>query len=518
MSDVPTRGATEPERSWSRAPAAARVLRATTRVLPLLTAWLAVRGTAHWYLRPEGSLGLVAWLVQAIAVSVVVSTTVDHVARRLLPLAALLNLSLAFPNEAPSRFGIALRAGSAKRLQQRLDQVASEGLGDNPDEAARRALDLVASLSAHDRLTRGHTERVRAYAELIARELGLDDSERLHLAWGVLLHDIGKLTVPAEILNKDADLTAEEWAVLRNHPAAGQAILAPLSGWLDDWIRAAGEHHERWDGEGYPAGLAGTRISLAGRITAVADAYDVITSARSYKKPMSAAAARQELVRCAGSQFDPAVVRAFLSASVRRRWHGGPLAWVAELPSLGRLTTTLSNSAGAATATAAAIVAGVTGIASLAPEPPDQLALVAPAPTLAPAPLPAAPPVDTAATSTPAAANSSDQPASTPTAPAGAVAPSETTAEAVSPTTATATPTTVPPVTAPPSSAAAATPTTAAPATTHPTVTPSSTATTAPRSTPPSWGWGWGWRSGNGGHPNGGSASGSGSNSGSNGG
>lgn len=513
MSDVPTRGATEPVRSWSRAPAVARALRVATHVLPVLTAWLAVRGTSHWYLRPGGPLGLVAWLVQAIAVSVAVSTAVDHLARRLLPLAALLNLSLAFPDEAPSRFGIALRAGSAKRLQERLDQVATEGLGDNPAEAARRALDLVASLSAHDRLTRGHTERVRAYAEVIARELGLDETERLHLAWGVLLHDIGKLTVPAEILNKETELTAEEWAVLRNHPAAGQAILSPLSGWLDEWIRAAGEHHERWDGKGYPAGLAGTGISLAGRITAVADAYDVITSARSYKKPMSAAAARQELVRCSGAQFDPAVVRAFLAASVRRRWHGGPLAWVAELPSLGRLTTTVSNSAAMVTATAAAIVVGVTGIANVAPEPPDELALVAPAPveTTAPLPLPAPADAGTAppATAAPAAIDGSGATAA-PGDAAPAVEPAvpgpETTAPTVepAPTAAEGTETTPPPTT----SAPAAVETSAAAVATS-TPAPSSTATTAQSTTTRSTRSGWWWRSRSGGHS--GSNSGSGS-------
>lgn len=508
MSDVPTRGATEPEQSWSRAPGVARALRVATHVLPVLTAWLAVRGTAHWYLRPHGSMGLVAWLVQAVAVSVAVSTAVDHLTRRLLPLAALLNLSLAFPDEAPSRFGIALRAGSAKRLQERLDQVAAEGLGSDPREAARRALDLVASLSAHDRLTRGHTDRVRAYAEVIARELGLDETERLHLAWGVLLHDIGKLTVPAEILNKEAELTADEWAVLHNHPAAGQAILAPLSGWLDEWIRAAGEHHERWDGQGYPAGLAGTGISLAGRITAVADAYDVITSARSYKTPMSAAAARQELVRCSGAQFDPAVVRAFLSASVRRRWHGGPLAWVAELPSLGRLTTTLSNSAAMVTATVAAVVVAVTGIASLAPQPPDQLALVAP-PTVAAGPAqPGPPPADANGAPAPAEPPATSgvegappAPAPAVTAPAPEVAPApETTAPAVNTTTA-------PPITAP----AAAPPSSAGPGPTTTGATPT-TGTSGSSASRTRWSWRWGWD--NSGNSGGGSGSNSGSGSG----
>jgi hypothetical protein len=110
-------------------------------------------------------------------------------------------------------------------------------------------------------------------------------------------------------------------------------LVAGLLPWLGDWGRAVGEHHERWDGTGYPKGLAGDDIGYAARIVAVADSFETMTAARSYSKAMSADQAREELTRCAGSQFDPAVVRAFLGVSVGRlRWVLGPLTWLAEVP------------------------------------------------------------------------------------------------------------------------------------------------------------------------------------------
>ena len=158
-----------------------------------------------------------------------------------------------------------------------------------------------------------------------------DPGDRDRLQWACLLHDIGKLAVPAHILSKAGRPDDEEWAILKRHPAVGGEIVDSLAPWLGEWGRAASEHHERWDGKGYPRALAGEQISLAGRIVAVADAYDVITSTRSYKKPMSAEAARRELVRCAGTQFDPTVVRAFLNVSLGRRGaHAGMLGWLSK--------------------------------------------------------------------------------------------------------------------------------------------------------------------------------------------
>jgi len=218
---------------------------------------------------------------------------------RLLPLASLLELSLGFPDQTPSRFGLALRTGSTKKLARTVEEVKKYRVSTNEGLGARQALALVAALKDHEPLTRGHTERVRAYADLIGEEMGLSKDERQRLQWGVLLHDVGKLTVPAELLSKDGKPTPEEWEIIRGHPGAGAMILEPMRSWLGDFVDAAAQHHERFDGTGYPGGLAGEQISLSGRIAAVADAYDVITSARSYKKPFSPEHARRELVASA---------------------------------------------------------------------------------------------------------------------------------------------------------------------------------------------------------------------------
>ena len=120
------------------------------------------------------------------------------------------------------------------------------------------------------------------------------------------------------MLNKKGRLTAQEWEQIQRHPEIGARLTMPLGPWLGDWVRGVGEHHERWDGGGYPAGLRAEEISLAARIIAVADAFDVMTAARSYKDPLPAEAARAELVRCAGDQFDDRVVRAFVAVSIGR--------------------------------------------------------------------------------------------------------------------------------------------------------------------------------------------------------
>jgi hypothetical protein len=307
--------------------------------------------------RGVGGGGLFLWGIQAAVIGMAVSLLVDRATRRLLPLAALFSMSLVFPDEAPSRFSVALRSGSARRLSSEAGQVKPIEAGIDPNEAAAIALGLVADLSRHDRLTRGHTERVRAYADMIGEEMELDRDARIRLSWAGLLHDVGKLTVPEPILNKPGRPNTEEWEILRNHPAAALELLGPLADWLGEWVLAATQHHERWDGDGYPGGLAGTDISLAGRIVAVADTYDVITSKRSYKEPMSAEAARRELVACSGSQFDPEVVRAFLNVSLGRRWLAGPFASLLNMPA-GSVGGALSPLPAAVAAAAIAVSAG----------------------------------------------------------------------------------------------------------------------------------------------------------------
>ncbi|MDQ1424928.1 MAG: hypothetical protein QOD72_2426, partial [Acidimicrobiaceae bacterium] len=202
-------------------------------------------------------------------------------------------------------------------------------------------------------------ERVRAYTALIAEELKLPAEEIEKLRWAGLLHDLGKLEVPSGILNKKGALDDHEWELVKAHPAAGARIAAPLAGWLGDAFRAIAEHHERWDGAGYPQNLAGEDISLGGRIVSVADAFDVMTAARSYKRPNSPSWARAELVRCAGTQFDPVVVRAFLNVSLGRlRWTMGPLSWIAQLPLLAQAPIASVTGTVATTALAATVAVG----------------------------------------------------------------------------------------------------------------------------------------------------------------
>ena len=272
------------------------------------------------------------WLLIAAAATVVL-VAVERLTRRLAPLATLLALSLTFPDRAPSRFRVALRNSSTRQLHDRIDEARRGVLGNTPAEAAERVLELVAALSVHDRTTRGHSERVRAYSRMLGEELGLGDVELDRLQWAGLLHDVGKLLIPDAILNKPGRLTAAEYEEVCKHPDYGRGMVAPLIPWLGESARAVWEHHERWDGGGYPAGLAGLDIALAARIVAVADTFDVMTSARSYKEPVSAAESRAELARCAGGQFDPVVVRAFLNISIGRlRLVMGPISWLAQVP------------------------------------------------------------------------------------------------------------------------------------------------------------------------------------------
>ncbi len=348
--------------TWTARPWVARSIRVFVYVSPLV-----VSVAVAWVLsgivpRADNfALGIARWFLIA-AVSTVVLVGVDKLARRLLPLATLFGLTLAFPDQAPSRFRMALRNGSTAQLRKRITQARSGKPTDTPAEAAERVLELVIALNSHDRLTRGHSERVRAYTQMIGEEMGLTPIELDRMRWSGLLHDIGKLRISSSILNKPGKLTDAEFDEIKRHPEYGRELVAPLIGWLGESARAVWEHHERWDGRGYPYGLAGTDISLAGRIVSVADTYDVITSVRSYKKAISPDEARAELTRCAGTQFDPAVVRAFMNLSLGRlRLAMGPLSWLAQVPLFPQAltTTAATGTAGAATAFVGAAAASM---------------------------------------------------------------------------------------------------------------------------------------------------------------
>jgi putative two-component system response regulator len=169
---------------------------------------------------------------------------------------------------------------------------------------------LTAALETRDLETHGHSERVVTYSLRLGREYGLDKRRMKALEFGSLLHDIGKIGVPDLILRKPAKLTEEEWVLMKEHPLHGQQILRGIE-FLEGAARVVAQHHEKWNGSGYPLGLCGEEIDLCARIFSVADAFDAMTSDRVYRKGKSYEAAATELDEWAGRQFDPLVVEAF---------------------------------------------------------------------------------------------------------------------------------------------------------------------------------------------------------------
>jgi HD-GYP domain-containing protein (c-di-GMP phosphodiesterase class II) len=179
--------------------------------------------------------------------------------------------------------------------------------------------ELSEAIESRDPYTRGHSARVTALAEAVARRLGWDDEQLRSLHMGGTLHDVGKLSVPGRILRKPGPLTPEELAEIRAHPEAGARLIEPIES-AHCALPYVLHHHERWDGRGYPHRLAGPAIPLEARVLAVADAFDAMTSHRPYRRALGDDEALAEIDRCAGTQFDPEVVRAFLEV-----WAAGPI-------------------------------------------------------------------------------------------------------------------------------------------------------------------------------------------------
>jgi len=173
------------------------------------------------------------------------------------------------------------------------------------------------ALDVRDSETEGHSRRVVEYMELIIAQMPVPPDHVATLRRGALLHDIGKIGVPDNVLRKPAALSDAEWVVMKRHPEHGARIISQIP-FLQDVSRIVRHHHERWDGKGYPDGIAGEAIPLGARIFAVADSFDAMTSDRPYRRAMSVKDARVEVARCRATQFDPVVVDAFVNVPVER--------------------------------------------------------------------------------------------------------------------------------------------------------------------------------------------------------
>src|SRR5205085_7678698 len=182
---------------------------------------------------------------------------------------------------------------------------------DSLEDAYRSTLKaLAAALEARDHETHGHSERVVSFSLRIGRQLGLNEEQLRSLEFGALLHDIGKIGVPDSNLRKPAALTDAEWSRMREHPLHGRQILRGIE-FLEGASRVVAQHHEKWDGSGYPLGLKAMEIDFNARIFAVADAFDAMTSDRVYRCGRPYKEAADELDRCSGQHFDPTIVDAF---------------------------------------------------------------------------------------------------------------------------------------------------------------------------------------------------------------
>ncbi|HEX2293528.1 MAG TPA: HD domain-containing phosphohydrolase [Gaiellaceae bacterium] len=228
---------------------------------------------------------------------------------------------------AGSRYGIPFRPSRADDPEEQLLLYAQDLRHLLEIEKGQRALvqsayretvgALASALEAKDTGTRQHSQRVQRYAIELARVVEPELLEDASTEYGFVLHDVGKMGIPDAILQKPKPLTAAEERLMRTHTVLGEQVLSGVAFLHGEGLRVVRSHHERWDGGGYPDGLAGTDIPISARVFAVADALDAITSDRPYRKARPWVEAGRELVRQSGKQFDPKVVRSFVENEAR---------------------------------------------------------------------------------------------------------------------------------------------------------------------------------------------------------
>lgn len=229
-------------------------------------------------------------------------------------------------NGVPRVFLADMNASDDDLIQAQLrlsERLAAEQRASQVYEAELRVLGV--ALELRDGETKGHTDRVAALVTQLAEALCWSPSQIRAMRWGAYLHDVGKIAIPDAVLLKPGRLTAEEWAVMRSHVEAGIQIAAALGELPEVTLEVVRDHHERWDGQGYPAGKAGHEISLAGRLFALCDVYDALISERPYKAAWTHEAALAEIEAQAGRHFDAVLAGVFvelLHAEASVAWPG----------------------------------------------------------------------------------------------------------------------------------------------------------------------------------------------------
>lgn len=282
----------------------------TTLVFALAGVVVVIEAKAHPY--PTGALVIISAVVLSITVVAALLATRSVAA----PVDTLLEVT---KEVAGGRLDVRASIATsdefgelAASINNLIDSLsAKSGLVDRFSEETLQA--LAAAIDARDPYTYGHSMRVAAYSQMLARLAKFDLRHVDAIQRGCLVHDIGKIGVPDRILRKDARLTSRERAKMREHPVTGHRMVSRLA-WNRDVFDVVLRHHERWDGNGYPSGLKGRSIPRVARVVAIADTLDAMTSRRPYRAALSYGAAVQQIVDHGGSQFDPALIRVFARA------------------------------------------------------------------------------------------------------------------------------------------------------------------------------------------------------------